>query len=251
VTLTTHDIELHYDTIGDGEPLLWLHGYFGIGDDWRHVFGAPPPGYRLIAPDLRGHGRSTSPTGAFTFRACAQDILALLDHLAIDRVKAIGLSGGGIALLHLAIAAPERVSSMVVVSAPTHFPEPTRALQRQLSSAAMSDVERTAFRARHPQGDAQMEQLYAHGRGLADDRDDVAFTPAMLGTVEAETLIVFGDRDPLYPVSIACDLYAAIPRAWLWVVPNGAHGPIFGAQARPFAETALAFLNGAWRQPAA
>ena len=39
---------------------------------------------------------------------------------------------------------------------------------------------------------------------------------------------VFGDRDPLYPVSIALDLHRAIPRSYLWVVPNGAHGPIFG-----------------------
>ena len=60
--------------------------------------------------------------------------------------------------------------------------------------------------------------------------------------------MVFGDRDPLYPVSIACDLYAAIPRGWLWVVPNGGHGPVFGEQAKPFAETALAFLNGAFRR---
>jgi pimeloyl-ACP methyl ester carboxylesterase len=251
VTLTTNGIDLHYDIAGDGEPLLWLHGYFGIGDDWRHVFGYPPRDYRVIAPDLRGHGRSTNPLGTFTFRACAGDVCALLDHLQIDSVKAIGLSGGGIALLHLAAAAPDRVSAMVVVSAPTHFPEQAGALQRQSSFTAMSEAEQAGFRARHPQGDAQIERLFAACRAFADDRDDVAFTAEQLGRIAAETLIVFGDRDPLYPVSIACDLYAAIPRAWLWVVPNGAHGPIFGAQARPFAETALAFLNGAWRQPAA
>ena len=247
--LTTRGINLHYDTHGDGEPLLWLHGYFGIGDDWRHVFGAaPPPGYRLIAPDLRGHGRSTDAGGAFSFRACADDIRHLLDHLGIDRVKAVGLSGGGIVLLHLAIAAPDRVSAMVVVSAPTHFPEQARALQRQSSFAVMSEPERAAFGIRHSQGDEQIERLFAHCRAFADDREDVAFTADTLGAITADTLIVFGDRDPLYPVSIGCDLYAAIPRGWLWVVPNGGHGPIFGEQAKPFAETALAFLSGAFRR---
>ena len=247
--LTTNGIDLHYDIHGDGEPLLWLHGYFGIGDDWRHVFGAVPAGYRLIAPDLRGHGRTTNPSGAFSFRICAADIRDLLDHLGIDRVKAVGLSGGGITLLHLAIAAPDRVAAMVVVSAPSHFPEQARAMQRQSSLAALGEPERAAFRIRHPQGDDQIERLFAHCRAFADDRDDVAFTPGTLAAIAADTLIVFGDRDPLYPVSIACDLYAAIPRGWLWIVPNGGHGPVFGEQAKPFAETALAFLNGAFRRP--
>jgi pimeloyl-ACP methyl ester carboxylesterase len=55
---------------------------------------------------------------------------------------------------------------------------------------------------------------------------------------------VFGDRDFLYPVSLAFDLHAAIPRSHLWVVPNGGHGPVFGAHAAKFAETSLAFLKG-------
>jgi pimeloyl-ACP methyl ester carboxylesterase len=246
--LTRDGYDLYYDIIGDGEPLLWLHGYFGIGDDWRHVFGAAAPhGYRLIAPDLRGHGRSTTAPGEFSFRACADDIRELLDHLGVDRVKAIGLSGGGIALLHLAIASPERVSKMVVVSAPTQFPDQARALQRQSSFTALGESERAVFRARHPHGDGQIEWLFARSRAFADDREDVAFTPTTLGAITADTLIVFGDRDPLYPVSIACELYAAIPHGWLWIVPNGGHGPIFGGHAKPFVETTLAFLNGAFR----
>src|SRR5688572_3583082 len=63
-------------------------------------FRQTPPGYRVIVPDLRGHGRSTNPGGAFTFRQCAQDVLALLDGLGLDRTKAIGLSMGAKTLLH-------------------------------------------------------------------------------------------------------------------------------------------------------
>jgi pimeloyl-ACP methyl ester carboxylesterase len=58
---------------------------------------------------------------------------------------------------------------------------------------------------------------------------------------------VFGDRDPLYPVSLAVELRERIPRSWLWVVPNGGHGPVFGAAAPGFVETALAFLGGAYQ----
>jgi pimeloyl-ACP methyl ester carboxylesterase len=58
---------------------------------------------------------------------------------------------------------------------------------------------------------------------------------------------VFGDRDFLYPVSLAFELHRAIPRSHLWIVPNGAHGPVFGDSAPVFAAAAMAFLAGKWR----
>jgi pimeloyl-ACP methyl ester carboxylesterase len=91
--------------------------------------------------------------------------------------------------------------------------------------------------------------LFAQSRALADTWDDVNFTPPYLSTIIAETLIVFGDRDPLYPVSLAFELHAAIPASHLWVVPNGGHGPIFGEHSARFSETALSFLEGAWKRP--
>lgn len=90
--------------------------------------------------------------------------------------------------------------------------------------------------------------MAAHARGFADSYNDVNFTPPLLGTITADTLIVFGDRDPLSPVSLAFELHAAIPKAHLWVVPNGGHGPVFGDRAPRFAEAALSFLRGEWRE---
>jgi lipase len=52
-------ITLYCDTVGEGEPLLWLHGGMGHAPDWQYIFKEPLAGYRLIAPDLRGHGEST------------------------------------------------------------------------------------------------------------------------------------------------------------------------------------------------
>jgi pimeloyl-ACP methyl ester carboxylesterase len=57
---------------------------------------------------------------------------------------------------------------------------------------------------------------------------------------------VHGDRDPLYPVDLAMEMYAAIPRAYLWVIPNSGHGLIFGKIAGYFVETVLAFLHSEW-----
>jgi len=234
---------------GEGEPLLLVHGGMGCGRDWQYVFPADPSGYRIIAPDLRGHGQSTNPLSEFTFRRTALDMLALLDELGIERVKAIGLSGGGITLLHMATLQPARVASMIAVSAPPYFPDRAKAIQLQYSDAMLSDAERQAMSRRHAGGAEQLRTLFGYVRSFATNDDDVHFTPALLATITADTLIVFGDRDFLYPVSIAFELHAAIPRSYLWIVPNGGHGPIFGPHAPRFVETATAFLSGAWKQP--
>jgi pimeloyl-ACP methyl ester carboxylesterase len=238
--------QIAYDVRGDGEPLLLLHGGMGAGADWKYVFPEDPPGWRVIVPDLRGHGASTNPSGAFTFRQAALDILELLDRLGIETVKAIGLSGGGITLLHMATLQPQRIAAMIVVSAPPYFPAQARAIQATFSEAMLPENERQAMRRRHVHGEDQIRSLFEQVHGFARDFTDVNFTPPFLSTITADTLIVFGDRDFLYPVSIAFELHAAIPRSFLWVVPNGGHGPIFGAHTPAFVATATAFLKGNW-----
>jgi len=170
-------------------------------------------------------------------------MFALLDHLGIQRAKAIGLSMGAKTLLHMATLQPDRVDAMVLVSATPYFPAQARAAMAQLSVDAFSDADWAAQRQRHVRGDDQIRLLFDQMRGLKDSYDDMAFTPPLLGTIAARTLVVHGDRDPLYPVEMAMELFRSIPKSALWVVPNGGHGPIFGKMAPAFVETALAFLT--------
>jgi pimeloyl-ACP methyl ester carboxylesterase len=237
---------MHYELYGDpsGEPLLWLPGWSGSGQDWKYIFKAPPDGFHLIGPDIQGNGASTGFEGTYTFRQSARDIFALLDHLEIRRIKAIGLSGGGITLLHMATQQPDRVEAMIVISAPPYFPEQTRTIQRQFSFDLLSETEKIAMRERNKGGQRQIDWLVAQTRLMANTYDDVNFTPPLLGTITARTLIVFGDADPLYPVKLAFELRESIPRAALWIVPNGGHGPVFGANANLFTERATEFLGG-------
>jgi pimeloyl-ACP methyl ester carboxylesterase len=81
--IAINGFEMYYETRGEGEPLVLLHGGAGVGANWRLVFDEAPQGSQLIVPDLRGHGSSTNPSGEFTFRQSAQDVFALLDHLGI------------------------------------------------------------------------------------------------------------------------------------------------------------------------
>jgi pimeloyl-ACP methyl ester carboxylesterase len=250
-THSLNGIEMYCQRRGDGEPLVLLHGFTGAGEDWAHLFDLDELArrYQLIVPDLRGHGRSTNPGGLFSHRQCALDVEALLDRLGLHRVRAIGLSLGGNTLLHLATRQPARVSSMVLVSATMYYPPEARAIMRLMTEEGRSADEWSVMRARHRHGDGQIRALWKNARDFADDTEDLSFTPPRLAAITARTLIVYGDRDPLYPVEMALAMYRAIPGAALDVVAGGGHGPIFaGEQKGAFVREALAFLEG---EPAA
>src|SRR5947207_12844289 len=99
-TRPINGMEMYYEMRGAGEPRLLLHGGTGAGVNWDLLFKNAPAGYRLVVPDLRGHGRSTNPSATFTFRQSAFDVFAMLDHLGIERVKEIGMSLGSTTVLN-------------------------------------------------------------------------------------------------------------------------------------------------------
>jgi pimeloyl-ACP methyl ester carboxylesterase len=238
-----NDIEMHYEARGAGTPLLLVHGFMGCGANWRLVFPDSPKGVQLIAPDLRGHGRSTNPGNRFTLRQAALDVIVLLDRLGIRQTKAIGLSGGGQVLLHIATIEPSRMDAMVLVSTAHYFPESARAIMRQTTPENRSDEEWRTMRSFHAHGDEQIRALWRQAHAFKDSHDDPNFSPEQLAAISARTLIVHGDADPLYPVTVVRELQRSIPGADLWLIPGGGHGPIFGAQAAAFVERALAFLE--------
>jgi pimeloyl-ACP methyl ester carboxylesterase len=152
------------------------------------------------------------------------------------------VSGGGNVLLHMATKQPERVKAMVVVSATSYFPAQARAIMSKYAET-LSDADRATMRRRHPGGDAQIESILASVTAFVDSYDDMNFTPPYLATIKARTLIVQGDRDPLYPVEISVEMAKAIPQSSLWIVPNGGHGPIGGNRWPEFLKAATAFLR--------
>ena len=171
-------IDLHYETLGQGEPLLLLHGMTGCTGDWAFAGREQlAEAYRLIMVDARGHGRSSNPGGTFSMRQCALDALALLDHLGIERCRAIGASLGGNTLLHLATLQPGRVEAMVLVSATMYLPMRTRELIRSLPVEDQPAEHWEVMRQRHKLGDDQIVALWRLQRALADDYDDLRFTP--------------------------------------------------------------------------
>ncbi len=244
-TISVNNTQLYYESYGEGPPLVLLHGFTETSHIWQPFIDDFAKHFQLIIPDLRGHGRSTNDLDEFTHCQSAFDIFALLDHLQISQAKAIGFSSGGETLIHMATQQSARIDAMILIGAASYWTEPLRKFCRE-SGPDSDRWDWEMLRRRHVHGDAQIHALINQLHACKDSYDDMNFTAPYLSTITAQTLILYGDRDPIYPLSIAFDMYNAIPDAHLWVVPNGGHGPFTGEYAAQFVQTALGFLQGKW-----
>lgn len=241
-TLRLNDIEMYYEERGDGMPLLLLHGFGGCTKNWHPFANELSAQYRLIVVDLPGHGHSTNPNIQFTHREAANVVYLLLDRLGIRRFSAMGISSGGMTLLHMATRQPDRIDSMVLISATTHFPDQARAIMRGASFDTLPHPVQEMYRACARRGDEQIRQLIENFNALHADHDDMNFTAQALSAITARTLVVHGDRDRFFPVEIAVSIYRSIRDSRLWIIPGGDHVPIYDPGI-PFAATALRFLR--------
>jgi len=240
--VTVNGVQIYFEVHGTGEPLILLSGFSGTSQDWKPSLPQWGSNFQIILPDLRGHGRSSTLTKAFRFGDGATDIFALLDHLGIGSFRGVGISAGGNVLLHMATRQPGRVKAMVLVSATPYFPAQARQIMSEYSKN-LPDSEWARLRNSHPGGDSQINALLASTAAFADTYDDQNFTPALLSTIKARTLIIQGDRDPLFPVELSVDMAKAIPQSSLWIIPDGGHGPVIGERWSEFIKAASAFLQ--------
>lgn len=242
-TVQINNIEMYYEEYGTGKPLVLLHGFGGCAQNWHPFTAKLAERYRLIVVDLRGHGYSTNPENKFTHREAANDVFLLLEKLGVGHFSAMGMSSGGMTLLHMATSQPKRIDSMVLISATSHFPDQARAIMRRASFATMPQQVQEMYRECAKRGDEQIRQLIAQFNALHENYDDMNFTAQSLSTITARTLVVHGDRDNFFPVEIPLSIYRSIPDAALWIIPGGDHVPIFDSTV-PFTATALRFLDG-------
>ena len=244
-TLKVDGIEMYYEIIGEGEPLILLHGWSQSGQTWSGVADDFAKHFQVIIPDLRGHGATDNPSREyFTMKQVALDVYALLDHLKIDSFRAMGISMGGVTLLHMATQQPNRIDSMVLIGAASYISSDQREIAHSTDPYAIPDDQMHRFREIHKHGDEQIIAMMEWQKIGADDYESTAFTPPYLATIKANTLIVHGERDRRVPVSIALEMYEAIPESYLWIVPNGGHVPIRNFYEENFIEVTEAFLLG-------
>lgn len=121
----TGDVDLHFEAVGEGEPLVLIHGLGSCGQDWGPQVGSFSDRYHVIALDLRGHGRSSKPRGPYSIPVFAQDTAALLRALQVGPAHVVGISLGGMVAFQLAVDAPELVKSLAIVNSGPAVPADT------------------------------------------------------------------------------------------------------------------------------
>ncbi|MGK0673836.1 MAG: alpha/beta fold hydrolase [Halothiobacillaceae bacterium] len=133
-------MKLHYETLGQGEPLIILHGLFGSGANWRSIAQRLADTWQVILPDLRNHGDSPhAPTNRY--QDIVDDTLTLMDELGHEHVHMLGHSLGGKAAMLLASRVPERLVSLTVVDiAPHAYPPLHRALFRAMHAVPLAHI---------------------------------------------------------------------------------------------------------------
>ena len=114
-------IDLAYAEAGQGDPLVLIHGLGGSRSDWELQWPALTPHFRMVTPDLRGHGASPRPPGPYRIGLFAADVATLMRRIEARPAHVVGLSLGGAVAQQLALDAPELVRSLVLVNTAASF----------------------------------------------------------------------------------------------------------------------------------
>ena len=241
-TATIRGIRLAYDDLGQGQPLVFIHGHPFNRSMWDAQISHFRDRYRLILPDLRGYGETDVTTPRVMLDEMALDILHLLDMLNIDKAIFCGLSMGGQILLDLYRLAPSRVQALMIADSDARGETPASREQRlakaddilqkgmrrhtdetihqYIAAAAMHNPEVYPPLHRMMSGTKPEGAAAAH-RGRADRRDHTA----ILGSIVAPALIIVGSEDYFTPLPIARIMSEGIPAAQLAVVDGAGHLP--------------------------
>ena len=221
-----------YEIVGEGEPLLFMHG---LGADRRQTTSALSDldGIQVIAPDFRAHGDSIYTTDeVLNFNQFADDAIAVLDELGIDKCHVGGLSMGSGVTLNLALRYPERVDKIIILR--PSWPDQCEPEHLKLVADAGSFIKESGLEV----GESQLEALQAY-QDLLESNDKVALSIngvykrpqaleaasvlykmwqdrpfdalEKLSSVSNEALVLYTTRDDLHPVAVAEAIHGALP----------------------------------------
>jgi pimeloyl-ACP methyl ester carboxylesterase len=254
-------LELHGDRVayrdvgGGGEALLLIHGMAGSSETWRAVIPQLSRKYRVVAPDLLGHGKSDKPRGDYSLGAFAVWLRDLLDELGISRATVIGQSLGGGVAMQFVYQHPDYCQRLVLISSgglgpdvgwtlrllsapgaelilPAIAPPPVLTVGNKLRSwfsAAGLQSPRGAeiWSAYSSLSDGKTRQAFLRTlRSVVDPRGQAVSALNRLHlTSELPTMVIWGDQDRIIPVGHGYALHEARPGSRLEVLEGVGHFP--------------------------
>jgi pimeloyl-ACP methyl ester carboxylesterase len=239
-TATINGAEIYYEVHGDpnGQPVLLLHGSLGSSEEFNYL--APVlvgAGYRVVAMDCRGRGRSTWGDLPITYEQMAADAVGLLDYLTIAKTDVVGWSDGAAIALDLAAHYPDRLDRVVAYA--TNFtPEGNRFVESDQMPPFEFFI--ATYRRLSPEPERFEELL-----GVLDELTKAGpnFNEAELKRVTVPVLILDGAEDEFITPDQPRTMAALIPGSTLVIMPGTGH---FATNARPglFNQIVLEYLSG-------
>lgn len=207
-TVAVRGARLYYETYGQGEPLLLLHGQGQSIGVWHLQIQELARHFRVLAVDTRGHGRNLDETtGELTYDLLAEDVRQLLSQLQLRRVRVLGWSDGANTALHLARQAPEYVAALVLVGA--NLNPSSEAVDPDLLALLrqeLTELPPTSPAARWHRLQLQQPRL----------------SPSDLAPLRVPTLVLAGQYDVIQEAHTRA-VAAAIPGAELTIFPGASH----------------------------
>lgn len=255
----TQDFQLVFDDQGDGVPVVLLHGFPLCRRMWLPQIGAlTRAGYRVIAPDLRGYGESPVGEGPLNMDRYADDIVALLDSLEIDKAVVGGMSMGGYVLCNLLERYPERVrAAMFLVTRAAADDAEAKGRRTKLAAeaaagrvAVIADAFQSVLFGPAATDDLKMLvrewMLRTPPEGMAggllamrDRADSIASLPGF----ELPALVVGAEQDLAVPLGHSHILAQGLPQGRLVSIPGAGHMANMEFP-EEFNEALLGFLKG-------
>jgi len=221
-------LEMHYELHGNGQPLVLLHGGLGAIEMFESLLPSLAAIRQVVAVDLEGHGRTGAIDRPFSFGVMADDIAALIKHLALDQVDILGYSLGGSIALQVALRHPNRVAKLILVSTPIR--------RSALRPAFLAPVTLEAWSAALE--NSPIHQLYERLAPKPADWPRLLEKMLALTTTEFDytrqltcltgaTMIVAADQD-IFPPSHATEAFELLGgRAQLAILPGASHQTVF------------------------
>ena len=236
--IQVNQITLAYERLGNGAPLMLIHGFPFDHTIWNGVSTLLKDEFTLILPDLRGFGQSTTVETPYTMSDMADDLADLLDHLGIEKAALAGHSMGGYVALAFAKKYPQRVSGLCLVASQAAADLPERKANRYKDADAVvqmgvgiiaegmtpklsADADLQAFL--RPLMERQTPPAVIGSLKAMAEREDLL---SHLSSVAFPVILIHGDADKLIPIEHAREIQTVQPSAQLVALQGVGHMPM-------------------------
>jgi pimeloyl-ACP methyl ester carboxylesterase len=231
-------VELEYEEIGQGPPVLLVHGFPLDHTIWTQVAEGLKDEARVIMPDLRGYGASPDANEIHSMRLLAEDILALIDRLKLDSVTLVGHSMAGYVALAFAHAYPNRLAGLGLVATQA---DPDTLERRQARLVTARDTKRRGVKyiadgmpaklTHDPELQVRLHEIImkCHTASLVNSLKGMAERSdanPWLEMITVPTVVIAGVQDQLIPLQRSQTMAQMLSKGWLVEIPDAGHMPM-------------------------